>query len=155
MSIFRKLIDMFRPRVVAEDKFQREWRMRLELMEQQDRWTDEGGRACVAGEPLTNCPFWEHTAGYTFWTHGWYIARGERQTIEAGHIDYCSTSSPTPLYSLPLDEAVRTGTWRPKYAKLPPHLVKLLPICSTSPVMTTLVCSTDLPPMTTIPKSSQ
>jgi ribosome modulation factor len=86
--------------------------------EQQIAYEAEGAAAGLAGKTREDCPYhkdlnkdhWNH------WVYGCENALGEIATIKKGFVEFCTEQSPDVILRLPVDEAIRSGQWKPKYA---------------------------------------
>lgn len=97
--------------------------------EGQLHYENEGAAAALRGVSRDACPYsreaqpgpWNH------WVYGHDIALSEKQIIETGTISWYSTSSDLtqPVKVQQLAEAIREGTWKPRFHPMP--------ACSTLP----------------------
>lgn len=101
-----------------------------------DRCEAEGVAAGLEGKKRADCPYDEKTQSteWNFWVYGCENAGGELAMIKGGKVDVamttvcCSTGEGSfEAYEdyaknhkpkmIPVDEAIRTGQWKPRYYK--------------------------------------
>ena len=90
------------------------------IVKAQNAYEAEGAAAGLLGKTREDCPYDinENRDGWNFWVYGCEIARGELAIIESGVVSFCNEVSPEPLDTLPVQEAIRSGAWKPKWVKL-------------------------------------
>lgn len=100
----------------------------------QDSYEAEGARMGLAGAKREDCPYDEHlqSEAWNFWVYGRDNAVGELLMIQNGYVDICSTGHEAPIIRLSLKDAVSRGFFTPKFAPLPPDLMKPTTIGSSS-----------------------
>lgn len=88
---------------------------------QQLHFEDEGAQCGLQGKKREDCPYDKETQSmeWNHWVYGCELAAGELEVIKSGFVEFCSTSSPEPLFKLTVEEAIKTGQWKPRWAKHP------------------------------------
>jgi ribosome modulation factor len=88
-----------------------------ERIKQQIAYEDEGGAAGAAGKTRDDCPYNQDTQSeaWNFWVFGCENAQGEMQIIKSGKITFSSTAENALGFSVPVQEAIDTGMWKPRY----------------------------------------
>ncbi len=82
---------------------------------------EEGARAAIKeGKKREDCPYDKaiNPGAWNHWVYGCETAAGELETLKSGFVSFCSTSSPDPIFTIPVDEARRTGQWNPRWLRL-------------------------------------
>lgn len=63
------------------------------------------------------CPYDRDTQPlqWNMWVFGRDMAQSELETMISGNVKYCNVSEPENIKSMSLDEALRSGLWRPRH----------------------------------------
>lgn len=79
----------------------------------------EGAGAGLEGKTRADCPYDQATQSFEWnhWVFGCEVAAAEVETIRSGKVEWTSTSSHEVVMTLPVEEAIRTGAWKPRYAQ--------------------------------------
>lgn len=93
---------------------------------EQLKYEDEGAQAGLIGKTRQDCPYDEETQNleWNHWVYGCENAAGEKAIFNQGYVTVMSTAPMTneeyrealkPENGLPLDEAIRSGIYKPRY----------------------------------------
>lgn len=91
-------------------------------IDQQIYYEDEGAAAALSGKARNDCPYSRDANSFEWnhWTFGHDIATSEQNIIKSNFVTFTSTAKDGWKYpsKIPLDEAVKSGMWKPRYARL-------------------------------------
>lgn len=114
------------------------------------KYEAEGAAAAIENDKgRDECPYEERSPQWHHWVYGNDQARGEQQIIAAGKITFYSTDVNSIGTVVSLEDAIRFGWWKPRWAKIPRFIST--GICTS----TALPCSTSTgrgPVTTSVPQ---
>ncbi len=87
----------------------------------QNVYQEEGAKAGLAGARREDCPYDKEANpdGWNFWVWGCEDAASEAAVIASGFVSWCTETSLDPVLTLPVREAIESGQWKPRWARLP------------------------------------
>ena len=76
----------------------------------------EGAAAGLAGATRDDCPYPKGGRRWNHWVYGCETAAGEKNIIEEGTIQFCTTGHSPLVTEMSVEEAMKMGWWKPRYA---------------------------------------
>ena len=88
-------------------------------LSQQNAYEAEGVAAGLVGKTREDCPYsrTEQSEAWRFWVYGCDMARSESDMIASGLVTFSSTATDAKPFTVPVDQAIESGMWKPKWRR--------------------------------------